>query len=384
MSRSRRQPRWLTIALTLLLGFDWIQINESFVIVVRTVGPSAASPSTGAIRSSNVRRRLCLNAKNKPKLTMAQKRKKRAQRLPPTPIDENLPPAKLDSQNPPAVVVPAVSDAAPAAANNDADAKATQTKAQKLLQSQRESVAMLTAVKVAVERLPVDEISDALDRQGYWYSSSNNDALLPTTFVDALQDEGVALLQNSNMTQDLAAGVGSGEFLASLLGGDEQYQISPRSIEWVVSVTKHLPAHLLLNSSNSIPALSSSNCMATMRTLDRRVREASRQLLTGDTSVDDTDDEPGVVTRPFECVVTDPETDRRRLSLYYYIVPEAWDADCGGGLTFETTGETVPAQRNRLVVFRSDRTAVRPQAWKGSSELPHGSCIELHLVQEAS
>lgn len=333
---------------------------------------------------------------------MAEKRKKRAKRLPPKPI-EDLPPAKLDSQQRP--VVPATTTSttdAVAEASGEAQTPATatatavqekgtspQTKAQKLLESQRESVAMLTAVREAVEQqLSRDDIRAQLDEQGYWYG---DDFLASSRFVDAMATEGVALLQH-NMSQGV---LGSGEFVESLLGGEAQYQMSPRSIEWVVSLTKHAPAQFAAMS------LSAAHCMATMRTFDRNVLEASlRLLLTSPSSDEPGDDDKDVAAaianlpkRPWGKVVTDPASDRRRLSLYYYLVPEAWDADCGGGLTFldnnmnssedhETTVKTtVAAKRNRLVIFKSDETSIRSEPWRGNSELQHGSCIELHLIQ---
>ena len=89
--------------------------------------------------------------------------------------------------------------------------------------------------------------------------------------------------------------------------------------------------------------------------------------------------------QPWRRVVTDPATDRRRLSLYYYLVPEEWNAAaCGGGLTFlgpDHQETTIAAQRDRLVIFLSNTTTFRTEPWIGSREMPHGSCIEMHLVQ---
>ena len=125
-----------------------------------------------------------------------------------------------------------------------------------------------------------------------------------------------------------------------------------------------------------------------MRTLDRNVLKASWKLLTGqDLDKDDGDnDEIHLPPRLARRIVTDPATDLRRLSLYYYLVPETWDATCGGGLTFPTAGDetttTVTAQRDRLILVRSDTTMVRPEPWKGQRDIPHGSCIELHLLAE--
>jgi hypothetical protein len=69
------------------------------------------------------------------------------------------------------------------------------------------------------------------------------------------------------MTGQDATNLASGEYVCKLEGGNDQYRISPRAIEWVVSVTKHLPGHLA-----SVMPLDNANCMGLMRTFDRKAQ----------------------------------------------------------------------------------------------------------------
>jgi hypothetical protein len=309
------------------------------------------------------------------KLSMAEKRKRRGKRLPPKPLDD-LPPSNLDFKSKPqqaeneegSLVVDE-------AARSDTE-DATTTKAQRLLQSQRESVAMLTAVRECVEKLPAANIQTALDAQGYWYCDDflKDAAVLVAGrgVIDQMSTEGVALLQTEGMAQDVS-NLGSGEYVCNLQGGNDQYVVSPRSIEWVVAVTKHLATHLVFKQPAQL--LSTSNCMANMRTFDRKALLASLALLTGQNDVETME-----VSRPFATIVQDERSDLRRLSLFYYLVSSDWETTAGGGITFEKTGENVHAKRDRLVILKSDTTAVRQEFWKGREDLPYASCIELHLV----
>lgn len=270
------------------------------------------------------------------------------------------------------------------------------TKAQALVQAQKESVATLTAVKQAVDQLPAHDVQEALESTGFWYgdnfllSNNNNDLL------SKLQKEGQDLLPSmTKQTEELV----SGEYTVAIQGGPEQYQICPRSIEWVVSVTKHLPVLLAADKDNNFDnsglQLSTTNCMAAMRTFDRKALEASLELVVASTNdgspeytratevetiIDKADDSSGT----FETLVTDPNTDLRRLSLCYYLVPAEWNEEDGGGLSFlsdEGQVTNVAAQRDRLVIWKSDQTRVRKNPWKGQNDYPLGSCIELDLVR---
>lgn len=319
----------------------------------------------------------------KKKMSMAEKRRKRAKS---TARVQNNPfpfrPPAIDTKDP-SVNTPEETSSAPVTSSNKAFAgketvvtknQAT-NKAQELLRAQRESVGMLTTVKECIEGLPAAEILVDLDEKGYWYGDLLLKKREPDLFGN-LAEEGKTLQPSMQVDMDR---LGMGEYICPLTGGD-QYNISPRAIEWVVSTTKHLPG--LLDES-----LDAANCMAQMRTFDRKAWQASTKLLTG-SSVEELEgnENQSAPEVSFRQVVNPDATeeDLRRLSLHYYLVSEDWGKELGGGLTFQKTGETIDARQDRLVIWRSDQTVYRPDAWSGSDDLALGSCIEMHLVQAKS
>jgi hypothetical protein len=378
-----------------------------------------------------------LMAKGK-KVSMAEKRRQRAKRLPARPVSST--PRRIESKAPnPADQVEVASSSVEAkdtttastttpssssssnsaAAKDDEYAEGIETKAQQLLQSQRKSVAMLTLVRERLEALPAAEIQAALEQQGFWYSDSDSDdsdTATATGFLQSqkmsreLQLEGVTLYESGSMSVDMDR-LAAGEYSCLLAGGQDQYATCPRSIELVVSATKHLNKAVLESKDVSASAgvvLDDTKCMASMRTFDRQAWKAAQVLLTGkstSTDKDDTDqdgnssattgnndDDDSSVTRPFGPTVTDDidgKKDRRKISLCYYLVPENWSH--GGDMMFqqkaavdgETTEVHVPAVRDRLVIWKSDTALHRQEAWKGSDDMPIASCIELHLIEKA-
>jgi hypothetical protein len=269
---------------------------------------------------------------------------------------------------------------------------------------------MLTLVRERLGALPADEIMAALDDQGYWYTCSNKSQLgggggfLQTANrVDQLQQELRTLYESGSMSVDMDR-LAAGEYLETLQGGTDQYAVAPRAIEWVVSTTKHLSKVLTKapdNNNNDGAAavvLDEGLCMAAARTFDRKAKQAAQGLLTGnvtnDDNIDNTNDKQDQpVGRPFSTVAdTTNDTnnkdkdiaqeDQRKISLCYYLVPDNWSY--GGDLTFATTGETVAAVRDRLVIWKSDETAYRQEFWNGIDSAPIASCIELHLVEKAA
>jgi hypothetical protein len=267
---------------------------------------------------------------------------------------ENLPPSKLDFKksgtSSPTVVDPAT------AANQ----------AKELLASQRKSVDMLTMIRERVEALPADDILSALDSSGYFVADG---FLGDETILSQLQAEAVSLYEGEEMEVD-TSNLGSGEYIVPIQGGKEQYAKCPRSVELVVSTTKHIPE------ATESMKLDASACMATLRTFDRKAFKASVGLLTGS----DDNDVP-LPEQAYGKVVME-EDDKRKLTLHYYLLPESWNKSCGGGLTFESGG-SVTAQRDRLVILKSDTTLFKKVPWSGSDENAIGSCIELHLVRKA-
>jgi hypothetical protein len=312
----------------------------------------------------------------------------------------------------------------------DHEKRATLTKAQELLQRQRESVAMLTLVREKVEALPVNEICDALQRDGFYIhdnlllghdDSSTDDhpadsddnrcsSGISSVILENMQQEGVALLYTSFSQADVQY-LALGEYTCSLQGGEEQYKTSPRSIEWVVSVTKHLP-ELLNNKKHSdddhdysdddvirkfkTNKLDPQKCIALMRTFDRKARIAARKLLVAavDENESDSDDAEELAPRPFVLAATKGETDLKQLSMRYYLVPSDWDSlRHGGGLAFQkgnrhnvdddsSSTDHVEAVCDRLVLWNSHETRYQSKPWFGDAQHDAASCIELHLVSK--
>ena len=276
---------------------------------------------------------------------------------------------------------PSTPQSTTATAADDDDANAVKTKAQELLDRQKESISVLTAVREAVEAIDEDSLQQALDQQGYYVV--DNFLQTPTALFASMQQEAPALYE-SNLTSldttDNSLGF-AGEFLTPLQGGEAQYQLAPRSIEWVVGTTKYIP--------NRIPGLDSGNCMAFLRTFDRSARQAARQLFFGEEGeAANTDEEEPVASPP--SVEAPDEGDQRTISLRYYLVDEEWDSSAAGsgGLVFAGTSDTaqhqkVDAQANRLVIYKSKKAVVQKEAWfMGSQDKAH--CIELHLIRETA
>ena len=266
-------------------------------------------------------------------------------------------------------------------------------KAKELLKAQRASVNMLTMVKERLEeRLSDSDVRTELDSKGYaivddFFAGTTDNDDYGTTILTELQEEGTRMLQDGGMEVD-TSNLGTGEYIIPIAGGEKQYISCPRMVEIVVSATKHVPEVFSSSSSSSSDEesdskcldLDKSACMATLRTFDRKALKASMALLMGKQD-DDVLDIPES-TSPLK-VITEGDDDQRKLSLYYYIVPDNWGENCGGGLEFESG--VVYAKRDRLVVLFSDTTKCKPITWKGSddsSDTMIGNSIELHLVNK--
>ena len=230
--------------------------------------------------------------------------------------------------------------------------------AKQMIAAQRKSLDMLAFVRERVESLPSQVISQSLDTNGFCVLDSflGNDDV-----ISILQSEGDTLLRENQMETDVRV-LGSGEFFATIEGGEEQYPRCPRTIELVVSLTKHVA--MLIQGYN----LSPRNCMATIRTFDRKAKVASNVLVTGGDMT---------IARPFG-IVADDDTDSRKVTVLYYLVSSEWQNE--GGITFEQENTTVSAKRDRLIILRSDTCRHRLEAFLGRDELDTATYLELHLV----
>jgi hypothetical protein len=357
------------------------------------------------------------SSRPKKQLSMAEKRAKRASKRVAVPtLPDTFPPCKLDFKTPlskrdgtsttttstssTATTTPTTTTTTPGldASQKITDPQVAEQRAQKLVQAQRESVAMLTRVRERIEALPMETIQSCLDHSGYFVM---DDFLHNATTLDELQQEGLSMLLTHNQMQLDLIHLGSGEYIAAIQGGAEQYTQCPRMVELVVSITKHLPPQLNNNNNNNnntmttnaktLPLLDSSNCMATLRTFDRNALKASLALLTAGNEDETTVDSS---QRSLGNVATEPN-DQRKVSVFYYVVPATWSEDCGGGLSFRggeddgskasSSPTVVHAKRDRLVILNSASTPFRREVWKGKDSKNSnaaGSCLELHLVQK--
>ena len=285
----------------------------------------------------------------KRKLSAKEKRKRRAKQLVPRPVTGK--PVNFNTK--PAVAAQEPSVQHDATTSTDSDDAPPMQRAAQLLEAQRKSVDMLTLVRERVESLDYENIQSSLSSGGY---SVVDNFLERDDIIDALSQEGLQLFEHYDMETDLN-NLGSGEYICSIQGGEEQYKLSPRSVEFVVSLTKHMaPAFRGLN-------LDPSACMATMRIYDKEAQQASLKLLPGEL----------LPERPFSIVATE-DNDARKISILYY------PSDSGAGITLEN-GETVPGKRDRLILLQSESCVHRKEPWNGDQVECYASCIELHLVQ---
>lgn len=232
--------------------------------------------------------------------------------------------------------------------------------AQEMVEAQRRSIDMLTFVRQRVESLPMPTIMKSLVNDGYMVVDN---FLASEDAVSKIASEGLALFERNMMERDLTK-LASGEYVVAVKGGDEQYAVCPRTIETVVSITKHL------SSSFSEFSVDGSNCMAYMRIYDRRSRMASLALLNGE----------DVAVQPFG-IVTKEENDQRKVTLLYYPMENEW---AGGGITIEQENRLVPAKPDRLILLLSNSCRHRPEYFDGSDGAQQVSCLELHLLGKAT
>eukprot|EP00977_Amphora_coffeiformis_P022454 scaffold10861_cov180-Amphora_coffeaeformis.AAC.41 len=315
--------------------------------------PTALAASTRRKKESMAEKRARRNSRQQREINLPKRSKKVVL------VDET----SADAASPPSPPPPEQLQAETAATSD------TMTKAQQLIERQRRSVAMLTLVRERIEEIPADEVAKAFADQGYYVVDNFLD---DEETLQELQREAIALLDNG-MTPDME-NLASGEYVGPVKGGEEQYVICPRSVEWIVSMTKHFGTMV-------VPEMNvdSGNCLGRMRTFDRQAFDAAKKLLTeDDTAVDEALES---TKAPFQCLVDSSDTtDQRRLSLRYYLLPSEWKF--GGGIEFESNG-LIEATRDRLLVWKSAETPTRGQPWKGDESHRFGSCIELDLVQTA-
>jgi hypothetical protein len=147
-------------------------------------------------------------------------------------------------------------------AQQEADARAKQ-----LIESQRKSVAVLTHIKDRVSSINGEDLVKALRNDecyivdGFlkYHKDPQKDSASSTTLSEdneereaesatekltadiasEILEEGKHMYDNSLLELDVSRGVTSGEYIVPITGG-EQYIHCPRSVEFVVAMTRHL------------------------------------------------------------------------------------------------------------------------------------------------
>jgi hypothetical protein len=258
------------------------------------------------------------------------------------------------------------------------------SKAAALIALQKKSVEVLTHVRSRVESLPSDDIVKAINGGTYIVF----DDLLGSELCSEMKKEGQTMYLDNKLELDLESGITSGEYVVSIKGGQDQYADCPRSVEYVVSLTRHLAG--MLNKLDLGSKLDETASISSLRVFDRKARLSSLALLTGKENSDhDAASAPDVDKRPFSCIVnrTDSEqVDLRKITAIYFMTPDGWDTECGGGMTFQDEDGneiSVEAKNDRLLLFSSEKSLHRAEKWIGRNGIEGAcSCIVTHFVRQ--
>jgi hypothetical protein len=322
---------------------------------------------------------------------MSEKRKRRGSKTQPKPISR---PSILDT-------VPRPDEWTKISSTNEKveemkrQEDETKAKAKSLLDSQRRSVEVLTYVKESLQKSFGNSSSNEHKGDNYYVV----DNLLGSELNQEMLQETKDMYQSDKLTLDSDSGLCSGQFTAAIVGGADQYSNCPRCVEFLVSLTKHLPSLLTdteaQGNANEVLSLemkiNDSASIGSMRCFDQKSRIKTLQLLfqgsDGAQEIDKfkTDDLP---THKFRCIVDkndNTETDERILSVFYYLNPEGWTNECGGGIIVQKNdGDEVliEAKHDRLVLLRSDLCVHKMQPWLGNDDLMFGGAIVIHLVRK--
>jgi len=349
---------------------------------------------TQSLVTVSSRRTTTILSATKKKLSASEKRKRRGKKLAP----------KVPKMEPHGLPRPDVwdktTDSSSTNANNSDDddsiyspssgGDAVKAQAKSLIDVQRKSVATLTHVKNSIDALPPRSTLQAAlsstsdDNNGVYHIVIDN-FLNDDELCSEMAKEGRSMLDAMELDLE-SGGICGGQFGTAIVGGKEQYVECPRCVEYVVSLTRHLPGSLYDEDEKEEEdllgfRLDSAASMAGIRTFDRNARVSALKLLNVE---EDEDTNP---VRPFDYVV-DGKTpdDRRKVTALYFMVPDNWNTECGGGMRIKTDDDTevlIEAKRDRLLIFRSDKCLHHMEGWVGSEGegLDVGSHIKTHFVQ---
>lgn len=348
-------------------GRHSISAASAFVVVLPAPSLLAAGrPETSLFAAKK---------KKKKKASMAEKRKKRGKRLPPRPIQRPDVMDETDRVDAWDKVETTDEQVAKMKEQEDAEraraASKEQAKASNIVQAQMKSVKTLTHIKECVEALPFAEIAAALrenDNSGYFVK----DDFLGAEVADEMEAEGPSMLQDNKLELDVS-NFGSGEYTTQIGGGD-QYIDCPRTVEYVVCLTRHLASKLEAEEGVSDDlgcSLNDAASMAGITVFSRRGREENPP------------------ERPFGYATGGDAEDARKVTVLYFLTPNNWNEQLGGGVAFKKEGDSgdgavVEAKKDRLVIFRSDTSFNKMLGWIGEEGMENGSCVVIHLVKKST
>ena len=305
---------------------------------------TTSTATTNVVLQHHLLSSTALSAKKK-KLSMAEKRKRRGRKLPPRKVER---PAVLDRTAPIDQWAPTqTTDEAVAQMKSQEDAAASaaaaeeaaiQARAAELIASQRKSVDTLTHIKERVEALPCDVIGKELQSKGYYVMDQFLDQ---AELVSEIESEALAMMEGDKLERDVS-NLESGEFATRITGGEEQYTDLPRTVEYIVSSTRHMPPLLEEMGGGDVLgcALDATASTGTLRVFDRKARESSLALLS-----------EAPPARDFALVNDGNASDPKKITVVYFL-SDLSESE-GGGLGFED-GTVVSPASDRLVIFRPD------------------------------
>jgi len=279
--------------------------------------------------------------KKKKKMSMAEKRKRRGRNLTPHQVER---PAVLDRTAPVDQWAPTQTtdeSVAQMKEREDAEEAAIQARAAELIASQRKSVDTLTHIRERVESLPYDAIATDLQAKGFYIMDNFLDQ---NELVSEMEAEAFAVMDSDKLERDLS-NLESGEFATRITGGEEQYTDLPRTVEYIVSSTRHMPP-LLQEMGDGVLgcSLDATASTGTLRVFDRKARESSLALLS-----------EAPPPREHALANEGNDSDPKKVTVIYFL--SDWGSE-GGGIGFED-GTIVSPARDRLVIFRSDTCKYR-------------------------
>ena len=316
-----------------------------------------------------------LSAKKKKKLSMAEKRKRRGRKLPPRKVER---PAVLDrtapidqwapTQTTDEAVVQMKSQEDAAASAAAAEEAAIQARAAELIASQRKSVDTLTHIKEWVEALPYEAIGQELQSKGYYIMDQFLDQV---ELVSEMESEALAMMEGDKLERDVS-NLESGEFATRITGGEEQYTDLPRTVEYIVSSTRHMPPLLEEMGGGDVLGcvLDATASTGNLRVIDRKARESSLALLS-----------EAPPPRDYALVNEGNASDPKKITVVYFL--SDWSESEGGGLGFED-GTVVSPAGDRLVIFRSDTCKHRMEPVSTGGEGSNYAYIVNQLLRKSA